>query len=131
MTLKPVAGGESIADLDSTEKNWGGPQVPNGQGDIRLSSAGPNTDLDSEYVPQGILVVPSNAPVAYATCHDATGYTDRIPGTQVAPRLKLCVYTTEKRYAMLVLKSSDPSHGDNGINSITFDITTWEPTSGA
>jgi hypothetical protein len=60
-----------------------------------------------------------------ATCHDATGYTDRIPGT-LAPGLKLCVYTAEKRYAMLVLRSSIPSHGDNGIMD-RGSAGTWAP----
>lgn len=121
------AGG--IADLDSLEANWGGPGVARNVADLRVWDAGPNSQLDGGIPYTQFVEVPDDAPDTYETCSTATAYTHAIKGANLVKGLKFCVFTSERRYALLKVVDCSPTRGNNGIEAVRFEIAVWNEAS--
>lgn len=93
--------------------------------DIRLLSAGANTELDNGLADAHLKLLPSGSPRAYSTCATATGYSNLISGTDITAGIDFCDQTDEGRYAFLSVDTMSPDRGNDGINSITFKVTVW------
>jgi hypothetical protein len=112
ITLRPSYG----ADLDdNTSPNWGVESGPNSNGnDIGLGSEGEYAYFAGDYA------VVSGAP-EYATCANETAYTSgAIERVSLGPGAKICVLTSEDRYALVTIISTSEQ-------AIQFAVTVWDP----
>jgi hypothetical protein len=73
--------------------------------------------------PSDLAIV--NGSARYDTCRDATGYTQEVDWRKIKPGLSVCVRTSEKRFAFLIVKKLV---GDiDNPDQIQLDVTVWDP----
>jgi hypothetical protein len=101
------------ADLDSKDGGWA------------VANAAANSDWDIEFEWGGLGAAEDLAmvkgPVKYETCQNATGYRVTLDEKYVESGTRLCVRTSEDRFAFVTIKDvdSDPAQ-------IALDVTVWE-----
>jgi hypothetical protein len=69
----------------------------------------------------GDMAIVSGAP-KYETCQDATAYQAEVEWNYVRPGLKVCVRTSENRYAFVTVKKFNVDSQE-----IQLDVTVWDP----
>jgi hypothetical protein len=102
------------ADLDSMPPGWGVKFEENDYKDIEVH----HSNLVSE---NGDMAIVSGAP-KYETCQDATAYQFEVEWRYVRPGLKVCVRTSENRYAFVTVKKFNKETDD-----IQLDVVVWDP----
>ncbi|WP_206779435.1 hypothetical protein [Frankia sp. EI5c] len=99
-------------NLDSTAPAWGAPGVAVTDMDINTSR---NVIYGTETSQLAIL---EGERGDYETCRSQTTWTRNIKLEEVGAGTKICVYTTEKRFALMVAQ-------EPGAPITRFSITTW------
>jgi hypothetical protein len=101
-------------DLDSMPPGWGVKSEENEYKDIEVHQS----DLVSE---NGDMAIVSGAP-KYETCQDATAYQVEVEWRYVRPGLKVCVRTSENRYAFVTVEKFNVDS-----QQIQLDVVVWDP----
>lgn len=108
-----------VYDLDSTSSSWGEGETASYNGEFE--AYGGQSILLTYFT--GYKQVPANSKIQFSTC-EGTGYGGGgsvIKYSDLKQGEKLCFKTSEGRLSLLTVKSVSGS-------SLTFDVTTWEPT---
>jgi hypothetical protein len=101
-------------DMDSMDRDWG----------VHYSDVSPDRDLAYDWGGlngAGDMAIVSG-PVKYETCQDTTAYKQGIDEDELENGLKICVRTSEKRYAFVTIKKivGDRDH-------LQLGVTVWDP----
>jgi hypothetical protein len=101
-------------DLDSMDRDLG----------VHYSDVDPDRDLAYDWGGlngAGDMAIISG-PVKYETCQDATAYKQGVDEDELENGLKICVRTSEKRYAFVTIKKII---GDR--DQLQLGVTVWDP----
>lgn len=115
------------ADLDSTNPNWNialqGTSDAEGSDLTVATNTGDDSggEVSDQY--NASLAI-TDGPPTYATCEAITDYGAILTTGNTHTGTRICVRTTEARFALLKVKELRTNQG--GITGITFDVTVWD-----